>query len=197
MTRRVSTIFMVALLLTTNIRCTTEEFCQNKDLCDLISNTILPIAGIALGVDLTIVSAVYNAATGNIECGTEDAPASKSNFDVEFRASPSSPWEIILDVSNQSLSVDPLVAGPTQDKTEITLQFNEPGEYRFKTEADYPLEVEERNEDNNGSCAGCRPSASQSNNISYSEILTVYPNPDIPYDPSKPQVVIKSIVKAN
>lgn len=189
MKTKITPVLLLSFFLITTPRCTLEQFCENKALCDLFSNTVLPVTGVLLGVDLTVVSLVYNAATANVDC-TEDAGASKSGFDVEYRVNSSSPWETI---SNVVLQVGSLIADSDPDQKEVTMNFNEPGDYRFKTDADNPEEIEERDEENNGSCAGCRPAAGSNNNVSYSEILTVYENPEIPYDPSKPQVVIVSI----
>ena len=194
--KKSNTYFFIFLLITSSFGCTKEQFCNNKDLCDLLSNTILPATGVILGVNLSVVSSVYNVAAANVDC-TEDAEASNSEFGVEFRTDGSQSWQVIQDVSNQVLQVNSLVAGSDSDDTEVTMNFNMPGQYRFKTAADYDLKVEERAEDNNGSCAGCMPIVSDGNNVSYSEVLTVYENPDIPIDYSKPMVEIVSIKKLN
>ncbi len=194
MTKKTSLVFMAALLLTVNNQCTKAQFCENKALCDLFSKTILPVAGILLGVNLTIVSTVYNVAASNVDC-TGDAGLSKSDFDVEFRNDASSPWQIVQNVSDQVLQVGALIADGNPDNSDVNLIFNMPGQYRFRTASDHDFEVPERDDNNNGSCAGCRVDVSSSNNVSYSEILTVYENPNITYNPSKPPVEIVNITK--
>jgi hypothetical protein len=186
-----TSLFVIAFLIT-NFQCTKEQFCKNKALCDLFSNTILPTVGVLVGIDLTIVSAVYNSAASNVDC-TEDAANSNSSFEVDYRVDANVTWKAIQNVSNQVLKVESLVAGGNPYKTGVKLLFNQAGQYRFKTGADYDLKVKEREETNNGSCAGCLLIMPPSNNVSYSEILTVYENPNRKFDPSKPQVEILSI----
>lgn len=189
-------IIFLLLICVINVSCTKDDFCNNKSLCDLLSNTILPAAGVLIGVDLSIVSSVYNVAASTADC-TEDASASRSLFDVEYRLDEGQPWGIVSNASNQVLNVNSLSAGSAADENQVLLNFNQAGQYRFRTEADYELKIDERDDSNNGSCAGCRVELNAGNNISYSEVLTVYENPNIKIDPAKPQVEIVSIKKIN
>lgn len=188
-----STAFLLLLLLIVlNFSCKKEELPKREALCDLLSATLLPAAGVLIDVDISIVSSVYNLPDLSVDC-TGDAGASNSNFGVEFREDENQDWQVIEDVSNQILLVPSLVAGAAGHDIEVTMNFNMPGQYRFQTATDYDFKVEERDEVNNGSCVGCLLIGVSGNNVSYSEVLTVYENPNIPIDYSKPMVEIVSI----
>lgn len=192
-------IFIFSLFLISSFKCKKEDICKALEICDLASNILLPATGLVVGQSLGIVNAVFNVVAESIEC-TEDAAPSQSDFDIEFRADATQPWQIVPDASNNVIEVNSIGAGSEQ-KNELSFKFNVPGQYRCLTNADYNLKVPERDESNNNATAGglVYPGNSKNSNNRYvSEIITVS-NPDnIPIDPNVPKVeliYIKNISK--
>lgn len=189
--RHLKIMLLSVLLMTANLQCK-DVLCKVLNLCDLASNIILPVSGILLGTNLGVVNEVLNIIEDSVDC-TEEADPSESDFDVEYRANASSPWQIIPVASDKVIQVGSIVAGQ-REKDQLTYLFNLAGQYRFLTNADYNTKVEERSEGNNGYTTG-KGVHPNGNNFAVSEILTVYPNPDIPYDPTKPAVELIGIKK--
>lgn len=169
-----------------------KVLCELLELCDLASNIVLPATGITLGTDLGVVNEVLNYVAESVDC-TEDAPTSMSDFDLYYRANPDSDWAVVPDGSDQRIQIGTIKPSQSTQHT-LTYIFNQPGQYQFKTAADYDLKVAERDDNNNDATAGGKLAVG-GNNVFVSEILTVYPDPNKAIDPSLPPATLKSIVR--
>ncbi len=194
--KRVFTFLLAGALLFGNLSCTKDELCKTLAKCDLASRIVIPAASIIVGTDLSVLGTLLNIAASNVGC-TESAPPSESDFYPFYRADASSPWQQLSDPTNNIIPFPTLAAG--SDKTqERKYLFNAPGQYQFRKNADYNDNVEERDETNNGfELTGGRVIAPAKNNEYVSEIITVHPDPNRPYDPSKPKIELLEVKWVN
>lgn len=168
--------------------CTIDQFCEKKELCDLGAK-FLPIIGAGLGVDISIISEVYNAIKSEIEC-TETAGTSTSEYVLEkldgsgiFR-----PYDGMPDPGYKSLgSIEP----NKKIVKEYSVRFNDPGMYRWVLRADYNDRVNERDELNNsGKDEGNVGRLLPSNNITYSDTIVILDDPNFVRG-DQPLVIVK------
>lgn len=184
------------LLVFVNLSCSKDELCKSLAICDLASKIVIPAATIVVGTDLSVVGTLLNIAASNVDC-TSNAAASESDFYPYFRENENSPWQQLTDPNNNIISFPSLAAG-TEKSQQRTYLFNSPGQYQFRKNADYNEKVEEREESNNGfELTGGKIAAPSNNNIYVSEIITVLPDPDRSYDPSKPKIELLEVKWVN
>jgi len=196
MRKLLSTILIGAALLT-NVQCTKDQLCAIKAICDLISKTAIATGQIKVGTVAAIGSIVLNIAAPDSDC-TDDAPSSQSSFGAIFRESVNQPWQVVADLSQVYLDIRALKADGAEDSKVLELLINQAGQYRFLTIANHDFRFDERDLLNNESCEGCLIIGSiPSNNISYSEILTVIPDPEFELHAGTPQILIVNIRDSN
>jgi hypothetical protein len=193
MMKKVKIFTLLGILAFSNFSCEKSEVCKTLAICDLASKIVVPVAGILLGQDLSIVNTVLNIVDSAVDCGTEDAAQSNSEFKPFYRVDANSPWEAVQtnDPDKGIITVAALKAG-TEKSQDRKYKFNKAGQYQFRTLADYDTKVNERDENNNKFTAG-KSAKQNGNNEFVSEIITVFENPNIPYDPTKPALEVLEI----
>jgi len=194
--KRVFTILFVGYFLFGNLSCTKDELCKALAICDLSSKIVIPVVSIIVGTDLSVLGSLLNIAASNVDC-TESAAASESDFYPYYRADENSAWKQETDSNGNIISFPSLAAGAEKTQ-QRTYSINAPGQYQFRKNADYNSKVEERDETNNGFVlTGGRVIAPAKNNEYVSEIITVHPDPNRPYDPSKPKIELLEVKWVN
>ncbi len=190
-------IVLILILPLLGINCSKEEICNILEQADLISEIAIPVTTVFAGQTGSAVNKVINSAYVAFDCenvSTESAPPSISQFEIYYRENEDSNWEVLPDYANLILQIQELVAGEP-DEQEVGYTFHRPGKYQWRTSADFSEIIEERDEGNNYSEVSAL--VSSSNNIAYSEVLTVLPDPSIEVDLTKPYVEIISIKRIN
>jgi hypothetical protein len=181
---------ILGIALFSSYRCSLEDFCKNRELCDLAAE-ILDIAGAAIGQDLTVVTQIYNYASSNIDCGTETAPQSNSLYVLEKKVGNSfEPYKGIKPNSSdpsgalsEGVKITPSIeAGSFNSDLSFKFILRDPGTYRWVLASDYDLKIKERDEVNNvkedGGTFG-RYLSNNNNNIAYSNEFEIYDDPSI------------------
>lgn len=194
--QKMKLLLVGSIFLFSNALCTKEQLCNTLGICDLTSKIVIPVASVLIGTDLSIINTVLNIAESGVQCGTEDAPPNDGEHTLQYRADATKPWasETLPDADKGIMNYSTIKAGSEQSKNRL-YRANKAGQYRFVLNADYNLKVKERDDSNNTYSVEARSSGSRENrnNVCYSEILTVLPNPDIPYDPTKPALILLDV----
>jgi hypothetical protein len=179
------------LLLTSSSGCEKDEVCDVIALCDLGSRIALSAPTVVIAAPLAIFNTVLNIVAATIGC-TAEAPRSQSEVEVFYREDVSSDWRPAAP-EGQVINIGEIPpAGAEEDQ--LTYQFSAPGQYQWRTAADYNDQVPERSNNNND--ASVNGLALVPNNIAYSEILTVLPEPGVTdYDYENATATLISIRK--
>lgn len=162
------------LLVTSSSGCEKEDVCEVIALCDLGSRIALSSPTVVIATPLAIFNTVLNIVAATIEC-TEEAPRSQSEVDVFYRENASTDWRSATP-EGQVINIGEIPPADAEED-ELMYQFSAPGQYQWRTAADYNNQVAERSNSNND--ASVNGLALAPNNIAYSEILTVLPEPGV------------------
>ncbi|MBK8555659.1 MAG: hypothetical protein IPL65_07760 [Lewinellaceae bacterium] len=186
-------ILLFALLLssgTLNNSCTQEEICKSIYLADMIcSKVAIAVPTVETGVAFALTTIIKNVAESTNFCETETAGTSNTQFMAQYRSDADSPWEDAQLVDQQgNLTFEVFVGTPMIDPADSTgmqpgFVMETPGQYYFPTNADGRLQVDERNENNNGSYSGVGTIPRAIGEIPADQIITVVPSKD--YVPQK------------
>lgn len=169
-----------------NSSCEKEEICSAIYLADMVcSELAIAVPTVETGAAFALTTVVRNIAESTNFCETETAGNSNTGYAVEFRADENSPWED-AQIADQSGSLEfevfvPTSSLPPNETTgfEPNFSMDEPGQYRFGSNADGLTEVSERNEGNNGNTSnqGTLERAASVPTAKY-VIVTVVPSAD-------------------
>lgn len=194
--QKLKQLTLMGLLIFSTLSCTKEQLCKTLGICDLTSKLVIPVASVLVGTDLSIINTILNIAQSGAECGTEDAPPSDGEHTLQYRADATKSWtsETLPDADKGIMNYSTIKAASEQSKNRL-YKTNKSGQYRFVLNADYNLKVKERDDSNNNFTVETRSAGSieNRNNVCYSEIVTVLPNPNIPYDPTKPALIFLGV----
>ena len=182
--KKVLTLMILISSAMMNSSCDKEEICSAIYLADMVcSELAIAVPTVETGVAFALTTIVKNIAESTNFCETETAENSNTGYAVEFRSDENSPWEDaqIAD-QNGALQFEVFVPTsplPPNETTGFEPDFvmDEPGQYRFGSEADGMTEVIERNEGNNGNISnqGTIRAAISPTNSKYA-IVTVVPS---------------------
>lgn len=153
-------LFTLIILISSgmiNSSCEKSEICSAIYLADMVcSKLAIAVPTVETGAAFALTTIVRNIAESTNFCETETAGNSNTGYTVDFRADENSPWED-AQIADQSGSLTfevfvPTSSLPPADSTgfEPNFRMDEPGQYRFGSNADGLTEVAERNELNNG-----------------------------------------------
>jgi hypothetical protein len=177
------------MLLIPQSSCTVTEDCA-ASLADLTMDLIPAAASVAAGNIFALASIVPNVMATGTSCGTETAPNTATDLDVEYSSDGSTYGPASMD---NFISVPPIPGG-SQAEQDLEVMFSTPGYYQITTTADGRQQCGERNESNNVDEAGGR--GDRTSEIPQGIIIRVLPNPNYTPSPDTPMFQILSVSEA-